>query len=43
VLLNYGQIGRRGRLWWRNLLDQYGAPISSSRLRGWSGNIPAGR
>ena len=25
VLLNYGQIGRRGRLWWRNLLDQYGA------------------
>lgn len=25
VLLNYGQIDRRGRLWWRNLLDQYGA------------------
>lgn len=25
VLLNYGQTGRRGRNWWRNLLDQYGA------------------
>jgi hypothetical protein len=25
ILLNAGQAGRRGRLWWRVLLDQYGA------------------
>jgi hypothetical protein len=25
MLLNAGQVGRRGRLWWRVLLDQYGA------------------
>jgi hypothetical protein len=25
ILLNAGQTGRRGRLWWRVLLDQYGA------------------
>ncbi|MDZ7895616.1 MAG: hypothetical protein U5M50_12080 [Sphingobium sp.] len=25
LLLNYGQTGRRGRTWWRVLLDQYGA------------------
>jgi hypothetical protein len=25
MLLNGGQIGRRSRNWWRNLLDQYGA------------------
>jgi hypothetical protein len=25
LLLNAGQIGRRSRLWWRALLDQYGA------------------
>lgn len=25
LLLNAGQINRRSRLWWRNLLDQYGA------------------
>ncbi len=25
MLLNAGQTGRRSRLWWRNLLDQYGA------------------
>ncbi len=25
ILLNEGQTGRRGRLWWRVLLDQYGA------------------
>ncbi len=25
LLLNAGQIGRRGRNWWRNILDQYGA------------------
>lgn len=25
LLLNVGQTGRRGRGWWRNILDQYGA------------------
>ncbi len=25
LLLNAAQTGRRGRMWWRNLLDQYGA------------------
>lgn len=25
LLLNAGQMGRRGRNWWRNILDQYGA------------------
>lgn len=25
LLLNSGQIGRRGRVWWRVILDQYGA------------------
>lgn len=25
LLLNTGQIGRRGRIWWRAILDQYGA------------------
>lgn len=25
MLLNAGQTGRRSRLWWRNILDQYGA------------------
>ena len=25
ILLNAGQVGRRGRLWWRVILDQYGA------------------
>jgi len=25
MLLNAGQTGRRGRIWWRSLLDQYGA------------------
>ncbi|WP_338425056.1 heavy-metal-associated domain-containing protein [Sphingopyxis kveilinensis] len=25
LLLNTGQIGRRGRVWWRVILDQYGA------------------
>jgi len=25
LLLDAGQIGRRGRNWWRNILDQYGA------------------
>jgi hypothetical protein len=25
LLLTYGQAGRRSRLWWRNILDQFGA------------------
>ena len=25
LLINYGQAGRRSRLWWRNVLDQFGA------------------
>lgn len=25
LLINYGQTGRRSRLWWRNVLDQFGA------------------
>ena len=25
LLLNYGQTGRRSRLWWRTILDQFGA------------------
>src|SRR3546814_4784619 len=25
LLLNAGQAGRRGRVWWRVILDQYGA------------------
>jgi hypothetical protein len=25
LLLNSGQVGRRGRIWWRVILDQYGA------------------
>lgn len=25
LLLNYGQLGRRSRSWWRNILDQFGA------------------
>lgn len=25
LLLNVGQIGRRGRTWWRSVIDQYGA------------------
>lgn len=25
ILLTHGQIGRRSRLWWRNILDQFGA------------------
>lgn len=34
LLLTYGQTGRRSRLWWRNVLDQFGAadvlvPIAS--------------
>nr|WP_238564924.1 heavy-metal-associated domain-containing protein [Sphingobium bisphenolivorans] len=41
ILLNAGQIGRRGRLWWRVLLDQYGAAdvvIPIARLdRQWPG------
>lgn len=41
ILLNAGQTGRRGRLWWRVLLDQYGAAdvvIPIARLdRQWPG------
>ena len=36
LLLNGGQIGRRGRGWWRQVLDQYGAAdvlIAEVRLR----------
>ena len=36
LLLNGGQIGRRGRGWWRQVLDQYGADdvlIAEVRLR----------
>lgn len=25
LLVNYGQTGRRSRIWWRNVLDQFGA------------------
>jgi hypothetical protein len=25
LILNYGQVGRRSRSWWRNVLDQFGA------------------
>jgi len=25
LLLNYGQLGRRSRSWWRNILDEFGA------------------
>ena len=47
VLLNYGQTGRRGRNWWRNLLDQYGAadvvyPIARLE-RQWPGGPVVGR
>lgn len=47
LLLNAGQAGRRGRYWWRNILDQYGAadvifPIA--RLEGeWPGGPVIGR
>lgn len=41
ILLNAGQTGRRGRLWWRVLLDQYGAAdvvVPIARLdRAWPG------
>lgn len=34
LLLNYGQIERPGRIWWRSLLDQYGASdIVSPQVR----------
>ncbi|MBO9499410.1 MAG: heavy-metal-associated domain-containing protein [Novosphingobium sp.] len=25
LLINYGQVGRRSRIWWRNVLDSFGA------------------
>lgn len=47
LLLNSGQAGRRGRLWWRNILDQYGAadvifPIARLE-REWPGGPVIGR
>ncbi|QGP79072.1 heavy-metal-associated domain-containing protein [Sphingobium sp. CAP-1] len=46
ILLNAGQAGRRGRLWWRVLLDQYGAAdvvIPIARLdRAWPGGPVTG-
>jgi hypothetical protein len=47
MLLNAGQTGRRGRLWWRVLLDQYGAadvifPIARLE-RQWPGGPVVGR
>lgn len=46
ILLNAGQTGRRGRLWWRVLLDQYGAAdvvIPIARLeRQWPGGPVTG-
>ncbi|MEJ7934500.1 heavy-metal-associated domain-containing protein [Sphingobium sp. AN558] len=46
ILLNAGQIGRRSRLWWRVLLDQYGAAdvvIPIARLdRQWPGGPVVG-
>jgi len=47
LLLNAAQTGRRGRLWWRVLLDQYGAAdvvIPIARLeRQWPGGPVIGR
>lgn len=47
LLLNAAQTGRRGRLWWRLLLDQYGAAdviIPIARLeREWPGGPVIGR
>lgn len=41
LLINAGQVGRRSRLWWRTILDQYGAEdvvIAIARLeRQWPG------
>ena len=46
ILLNAGQTGRRGRLWWRVLLDQYGAAdvvIPIARIeRQWPGGPVTG-
>ncbi len=36
LLVTYGQVGRRSRVWWRNVLDQFGAAdvlIPIARLR----------
>ena len=47
LLLNAGQAGRRGRIWWRVLLDQYGAAdviMPMARLeRQWPGGPVIGR
>jgi len=46
LLLNYGQIGRRSRSWWRNVLDAFGAAdvvIPVARLeRQWPGGSVTG-
>ena len=46
LLLNYGQTMRPGRLWWRSLLDQYGAAdvlVPQARLeRMWPGGPVVG-
>jgi hypothetical protein len=46
LLLNYGQTQRRGRTWWRTLIDQYGASdvlVPSVRLsRQWPGGPVVG-
>lgn len=44
LLLNAGQVDRRGRLWWRNILDQYGAadivfPIARLERQGPGGPV----
>lgn len=44
LLLNAGQIDRRGRIWWRNILDQYGAadvvfPIARLERQGPGGPV----
>ena len=47
LLLTYGQTGRRSRLWWRNILDQFGAAdvlIPVARIeRQWPGGPVIGR
>ena len=47
LLLTYGQVGRRSRLWWNNVLDQFSAadvlvPIANLRWR-WPGGPVEGR
>ncbi|HSG33036.1 MAG TPA: heavy-metal-associated domain-containing protein [Sphingomonadaceae bacterium] len=47
LLLNYGQLGRRSRSWWRNILDEFGAadvlvPVAELS-RQWPGGPVRGR